>query len=352
MEHEDPPDTDSPAWKIRYDALTRARVFVPHVPDIGSVDFSLNPNDPQPFRMDVPLACRYVPEPISGTTPKFECQLTSGEIVKVKYGRTPEVPAEVAATRLLAALGFGADHVSLVNAVDCLGCPASPYRRRQIAAMFMVERWMDRDLDYGKAHRFERVAVERKLEGRSIETPKVEGWKWGELEHVAAGKGGASRAELDALRLIAIVLGHWDNKSSNQRLLCLDPDDDDENEGARCETPLLMLQDLGATFGPTKVNYEKWSATPVWSSVEECTVSMERMPYDGATFTPARITEAGRRLLAGKLTQLTEQQLFDLFRGADFPAATDRASNDDVTAWVRALQSKIRQIADRAPCPR
>jgi hypothetical protein len=36
---------------------------------------------------------------------------------------------------------------------------------------------------------------------------------------VDPAKGGATRAELDALRLTAILLGHWDNKASNQRLV-------------------------------------------------------------------------------------------------------------------------------------
>jgi hypothetical protein len=40
------------------------------------------------------------------------------------------------------------------------------------------------------------------------------------LPLVDPAKGGATRAELDALRLTAILLGHWDNKASNQRLVC------------------------------------------------------------------------------------------------------------------------------------
>jgi hypothetical protein len=47
---------------------------------------------------------------VSGATPKFNGQLTDGEIVKVKYGRSnAEIRAEVAATRLMSALGFDAD---------------------------------------------------------------------------------------------------------------------------------------------------------------------------------------------------------------------------------------------------
>ena len=40
-------------------------------------------------------------------TPKFECEVTPGDVVKVKYGENNgEVFAEVAASRLFWALGF------------------------------------------------------------------------------------------------------------------------------------------------------------------------------------------------------------------------------------------------------
>ena len=53
---------------------------------------------------------------------------TNGEIVKIKYGRSnPEVYTEVAATRLLAALGFPADRMFVINRVRCFGCPPDPF---------------------------------------------------------------------------------------------------------------------------------------------------------------------------------------------------------------------------------
>ena len=57
------------------------------------------------------IECRFHPEPAHGTTSKFSCILPDGELVKVKYGWTQEVRAEVAASRLLTRLGFGADDV-------------------------------------------------------------------------------------------------------------------------------------------------------------------------------------------------------------------------------------------------
>ena len=35
------------------------------------------------FRADA-LTCRFVPEPVKGTTPKFDCELADGEVVKIK----------------------------------------------------------------------------------------------------------------------------------------------------------------------------------------------------------------------------------------------------------------------------
>src|SRR5437870_7005896 len=62
------------------------------------------------------IRCRYVYTRISGTTPKFDCTLDDGERIRVKYG-SPEVHAQVAATELLATLGFGADDVSMARHV-------------------------------------------------------------------------------------------------------------------------------------------------------------------------------------------------------------------------------------------
>jgi hypothetical protein len=108
--------------------LARARVWNEPATPIESASLGSN-------RPDLPdeLVCRYKPEPTSGTTPKFDCVLAGGEVVKIKYGATTEIPAEIAATRLLAALGFGADTIYLIRKVRCFGCPRSPFRAMQLA---------------------------------------------------------------------------------------------------------------------------------------------------------------------------------------------------------------------------
>ncbi len=97
------------------------------------------------------------------------------------------------------------------------------------------------------------------------------------------------------LRLLAVLLAHWDNKSENQRLVCLS--EADWPDGGKCSRPLAMLQDIGGAFGPRKVDLEEWEKAPIWGDRASCTATMDSLPYQGATFRPVKITEAGRRHL-------------------------------------------------------
>ncbi len=127
-------------------------------------------------------------------------------------------------------------------------------------------------------------------------------------------------------------------------MICLDQVADEASTS--CRRPLLMLQDLGATFGPSKTNRARWAGVPIWEDAATCTVGMNALPYHGATFKPVRISEGGRVLLAQRVRQLTRQQLHDLFEHAGFPA--DDGGHD---AWVTVLEQKIREIVERSPCP-
>jgi hypothetical protein len=111
-----------------------------------------------------------------------------------------------------------------------------------------------------------------------------------------------------------------------------------------------MVQDVGATFGPTKVRYEKWEATPIWADAAGCIVSLEKLPYKGGHFQPIQISEEGRLLLANRLSQLSEPQIRALFQTARFPDPRGGPPGD-VSDWVQAFQDKVRQIAVRPACP-
>src|SRR5262249_57662925 len=101
--------------------------------------------------------CKYTKEAFAGATPKFGCLVSDDDRVKVRYGRdNNEIFAGVAATRLLWALGFGADVLYPVHVI-CRGCPEAlggePLPARQL--------------------RFEFAAIERKMAGHEMEAPSV-----------------------------------------------------------------------------------------------------------------------------------------------------------------------------------
>lgn len=338
------------AQAIRDDALARARVWRQPADPIDRVDLTRNPGDGDPLDPTQPISCKFLPRATRGTTPKFDCILPGGEVVKVKYGGTAESHAEVAAARLLAALGFGSDRMYVVPRVRCFGCPISPFRTYQALELARLDGTYTRRIDYAHYRDFEWPAVERRFKAASIDTPEVKGWGFYELDKVDPARGGSTRAHVDALRLMAVFLHHWDNKAENQRLVCLAAPEGDRN--APCPSPFAFLQDLGSSFGPHKVNLESWSTRRVWSDAASCELNMKDMPFAGATFTTVRITEEGRRFLAGELRQLSEPQIRALFTAARFPEYhSRREAGADVANWVRAFQQKVREIADRGPCP-
>ena len=194
---------------------------------------------------------------------------------------------------------------------------------------------------------FSMAAIERKLPGRAI-TAASKGWTWPELERIDPAAGGSSRAEVDALRLIGVFLNHWDNKASNQRLVCLDEGD----AATGCAHPFAILQDVGETFGPRGVDLDGWTRTRIWADPATCRVSMKELPYAGATFAEVQITEAGRRFLGDRLQQLSHAQIVALFKGAHFADFVRQSeAGRDPENWAAAFEGRVEQIVDRPPCP-
>ena len=328
-------------------AATLSRAAVWQKPAVEIEKANLGPALDQPDS----IACKFILDAPNGTAPKFDCTLDSGERIRVKYGRTPEIPSEIAASRLLHALGFGSDTVTLYEHVRCFGCPKDPFITMKAVDFTGAEGLYSKLVNYDTFEDFEWALVERKHPARAIEAGKLEGWAFHELDQIDEAKGGAPRAHIDALRLLAVFIAHWDNKSENQRLVCLSQQD--WPEGGRCEKPFGMLQDLGGAFGPRKVDLSGWQAAPIWGNRETCVATMASLPYKGATFNPVPITEAGRRHLASLLEPLTDNQIEDLFAGARFDKKKSfmTAPAKPVSEWVRVFKSRVRQITEGAPCP-
>jgi hypothetical protein len=193
------------------------------------------------------------------------------------------------------------------------------------------------------------AAVERKS-GEEL----LSSWRWADLEIVNEAAGGATVAERDGLKLLAILLQHSDSKPDNQRLVCLDSPPGSGN----CDRPFLMIQDLGVTFGranPIKqqprasMNLEGWASVPIWSDPERCVGNLSGS-WQGSLKNPV-ISEEGRRFLADLLAQLSDEQLAGMFRAARVTVrprqpASGPSGFPDVSEWVQAFRVKQAQIAN------
>jgi hypothetical protein len=306
---------------------------------VPEADLAANPGGPGAFETTDEVTCHFLLKESEGLTPKFHCVLADGEVVKVKYGRrNAEAFAEVAATRLLSALGFGADLVYVVRSVRCVGCPPFPYPRFEILDALQM--------DEGRTTVFRMATIERPFPGLEIEGNGLRGWGFSELEQVSPREGGAPRDDVDALRLLAVFLAHWDNKPINQALIC--PPSEERTNPPGCRAPFAFIQDVGKTFGPRGLDLVQWRDRPVWADPRGCRVSMRDLPFQGASFSDVTLSEGGRRKLAGLLGSLSEKQLGALFTGARFPEFAAQAPvGKDVGAWVAAFRTRVRQIETR-----
>ena len=332
--------TDAPSnTDPRAAVIARSRVWTPT--NIRAMDLKAGPSGPGAFPFRATVVCDYSDKKLSGRSPKFACVIGRDDEVKVKFGgNNGEVYGEVLATRLLWALGFGADRMYPVNVI-CRGCPAE---------FGGIER-------PNHESRFDPAVIERKLAGSEWGPEDTPGWSWAELDRVDAERGGAPRAHRDALKLLAAFLQHSDTKPEQQRIVCASravwP------RPATCANPLLMISDVGLTFGranmanandTTGVNLEAWKQTPVWKSDSGCVGNLKKS-FTGTLDDPV-ISEAGRRFLAGLLLQLSDRQLQDLFAVGRVhlrlrsPGHVDSgfATGND---WVSAFKDKRDQIVQR-----
>jgi hypothetical protein len=318
-------------------AIARAQVWTPT--DVAAADIRTGPAGPGAFPFRETVVCEFVPKELGGLSPKFACVAGQDDELKVKYGGTnAEVYGEVAATRLLWALGFGADRVYSVGVV-CRGCPP------ELGGIAREgNQWV-----------FDPAAVERKMAGR--EFPGGEAWSWEELDTIDEDAGGATRAQRDALKLLAVFIQHTDSKPDQQRLVCLDKALSKADPPV-CERPFMLVQDVGLTFGRANrlndnaraMSLVDWSATPVWKAGEACVGNLPRS-MTGTLHDPV-ISEEGRRFLAELLTQLSDAQIRDLFEVARVnlrvrEPVKARSGLATVDEWVQIFKQKRAEIVDR-----
>jgi hypothetical protein len=327
----------------REGAIRRAGVW--SATDIPSVDLKAGPDAKGAFAPNEWVTCEYKKKQLGGQSPKFACETSGGHEEHVRYGpRNAEVFGQVLSTRLFWALGFPADRMYPVR-VRCHGCPKDPMHSTEMAGAVVV---------------FDPAAIGRKLPGRAMETKSDSGWRWSELDEIGPESPEGARAQRDGLKLLAAFIQHTDSKAANQRLLC---PAGEEVGPTGCRHPMLMVNDLGLTFGraalfiknKNSVDLATWAQVPVWKDAGHCVAELSSS-VTGSLSNP-KISEAGRAFLAGLLVQLSDAQLRDLFESARVKRRSSDPSDPDkdvppgkVSEWVTAFKLKRAQIVDQR-CP-
>ena len=139
----------------RADAIARASVW--RAPTVAVARATLGPE------IASHIDCRFALSDLGGTTPKFHCLLDGGDEIRAKYGIGSEIPAEAAATRLLSALGFGADNVMLVERLRCHGCPKEPFVTSKVVEKTGTQDLYEQVVDRDGYEEFEWAAVESRI---------------------------------------------------------------------------------------------------------------------------------------------------------------------------------------------
>ena len=357
------PDTKAPSAKRTLKKLTVAerqallqRAQVWQAIDTSAQNLARGPVLPAALRVGPQATCtfKFPEKALTGMTPKFLCEIKKDDVVKVKYGeKNGEVYAEVAASRLLWALGFKADTMEPTR-VTCNGCPPDPFRTSG-------EDWKLGSPAGISTKVFDPAIIERELPGDAIEVPGYEGWAWPELETATQRAGGATRAQIDAFKLLAVFIQHSDTKPDQQEIVCAAGRRKDAKGNETCGSPRLVIKDLGGTFGKaTRLNNSKmsladWSSVSVWKDPKQCVGDLPRSLT--GTLEDPKISEAGRRFLAERINRLTDRQLRDLFTVSNVVKREEKIDGADgkkrpvtVDDWVRVFKKKRAEIVS-ARCP-
>jgi hypothetical protein len=371
---EEPSSFSPVSAAARHDALRRARVR--EEADVAARDLYNGPTGALTFRVDEEITCDFVAKPLRGWSEKFFCRLPDGRVFKIKYvegDRFKEVYGEVLGTRLFWALGFYTDRILPVR-VTCRGCPKHPWA--WVNAGHLPHRFeaegslppLPPEAEVG-TWTFDPAALEELFDGAPIEERPNQGWTWRSLDQVDPSAGGATRADVDALKLLAAFVQCADNSAEQNVLTC--PRDQiarDASGDPFCRRPILYVGDLGAVFGRGglttayggRVDYDAWAGLPVWRDAATCTARLNGIggPLRTSTLRHPVVGEGGRALLASLLSRLSDRQIADLFRAARIDrlrqtTSDGRGGRREVTIddWVTLFKRKREEITLHPGCP-
>jgi hypothetical protein len=261
--------------------------------DVASQDLYLGPGG-QEMIPDL-SSIKFIRQEKGGYSKKFRIEDGSGNIWVAKIGR--EAQSETAAVRLLSAIGYKTEVNYLVPRLTIPGQGT-----------------------------FSNV----RLEARPRDVDRGDPWKWGRSPF-------EKTRQMQGLKLMMAFLNNWDMKSDNNVVLRYRGKD------------YYAISDLGVSFGKTGNNSLPlfWRIGRSRNMPEDYAraryikgVSKDRVHvlFNGKNRRKVRdITRADARWLADLLTQLSDKQIRDAFRAANYTPA-------QINILTQAVKNRIIQL--------
>ena len=250
----------------------------------------------------------FVDEKMGGTQPKIVVADSQGVTWDVKFG--PEAHAEVAANRLVHALGYFAEEIYFVGSGQVSGVPA-------------LER-ADEHLD--SAGRFSNARFSRR--NPDVVVTKEE-WEFDENPFIG-------QKELSGLMILMTMINNWDIRgaANNQVVRVVRPDGQQERR--------YLVSDLGGTFGRMGgriSSRSKWKLEDYRDEgfIEKTEDGVVHLDYDGFDSGLDRVPLEHARWFASLVGQLTPEQVRRAFEAAG-------ATPEEVDGFATRFVGKIREL--------
>jgi hypothetical protein len=250
----------------------------------------------------------FLEEETGGYSPKFRVKDGAGRVWVAKLGK--EAQPETVATRLVWAVGYMTEIPYLAPCVQIKGAPAP---KKEVARC--------------EGEGFANV----RFEARPDDVKRLVEWSW-------ADNPFKDSREFKGLIVMMALLNNWDLKDSNNKIIYAPA-----GEGGQGELRYI-ISDLGATFGKTGnfITHNRNEPKDFAKSdfVERVEGNRVRFGYDGKnTGLMENISVDEAKWIGGLLSKLTEQQIQDAFRAANY-------GPEDVKTLTEALRARIGQLAN------
>jgi hypothetical protein len=272
---------------------------------------------------------RFIKEDKDGKSPKFDVVDARGVKWKVKLG--PEAQAETVATRLVWAAGY--------NAEESYYLP-----RARVEGLKKLSR--------GQKFVQGQSVVGARFEPRRENVERGKRWDWNKNPF-------KNTRELNGLKTMMVMLNNWDLRKNNTVLHTRNP------KTGRTEA-LYTVSDLGATLGAvgaiggrhrSKNNVEDFQRSRLVKKLDN--KGNVKFDYDikpkglgyltifhpkyffgqrKASNTISKVPVSDAAWIGQRLAQLSDEQLRDAFRAAEYDARTREA-------YVRSMRRRIDQLA-------